>query len=110
MEARRPSELGTAGVKILLGVGRYLVDEQGTRMLQRNEDMLEIAVPDDGTEFLRSVWMIADGLEVLNLPLTMGPAITKFVGFGEHQADDPDEPDTCECACANCSGCTGDLM
>lgn len=52
-------------------------------MLQRNDDVLRIEVPDDGTEFLRAVWLSTeDGLDVLNFPLTLyGSPVVAF-GFG----------------------------
>lgn len=67
---------------IRLGITRALVTEDGTRQLQRPSDVWEIDVPDDGSEFLASVWMDADGMEVLRLPLTIGPAMTAFTSHG----------------------------
>ena len=66
-------------MKILLGISRTLVDERGTRQCQRSDDEFEIEVPDDGSEFLSHVWMVAGGEEVLRLPLTIGPAMTSIM-------------------------------
>lgn len=66
-------------MKILLGISRTLVTDDGhTMQQQRSADMWEIEVPDDGSQFLSRIWMMADGMNVLSLPLTMGPAITKY--------------------------------
>jgi len=69
-------------MKILLGVSRYLVTDAGTMMLQKSEDQLEIEVPDNGSEFLRSIWMmdLATGEELLQLPLSMAPTVQKYTG------------------------------
>jgi hypothetical protein len=64
-------------VKIVIGLARTIVYEDGcTMQSQRSADTWEVEVPDDGSEFLSSIWMVADGLEVLRLPLTMGSVLT----------------------------------
>ena len=61
---------------ILLGVSRARVTDKGHFLLQNSSDVFELDVPEDGSEFLARVWMMADGLEVLNLPLTMMLVLT----------------------------------
>lgn len=63
-------------MKLLLGINRRCIGSDGTWLVQRPEDTWEIEIPDDGSEFLSSIWMMADGLEVMRLPFTMGPAMT----------------------------------
>jgi hypothetical protein len=75
-------------MKILLGITRKCVGDKRTWQEQRAADMWEIEVPDDGSEFLHRIWMIADGLEVLSLPLTIGPAMTAVLAR-EHSHSDP---------------------
>jgi hypothetical protein len=53
-------------VKIRIGVVRTL---PGGQRLQRAEDILEIEVT--GGEWLSRIWMDADGLPVLSLPLEL---------------------------------------
>ena len=71
-----------AGVaKFIIGVGRTAIDPAGNvRRIQYAADSLEVDVPDDGSEFLSSIWMIADGLHVLSLPLTVAPVVARYSG------------------------------
>lgn len=57
---------------IILGVGRSLVmdDSGSTFQLQRREDIFRIKAPRPD-EFLSRIWLIADGLPLLDLPLFM---------------------------------------
>ena len=74
-------------MKILLGISRTVVGDNATWQEQRTEDTWEVEVPDDGREFLRRIWMMADGLEVLSLPLTIGPAMSAIVAREHSQPD-----------------------
>ena len=57
-----------------LGVLRAVVVDTGhIHHAQRSDDVLEIVIPDDGTEFLSHIWLNADdGTNLLSLPLTVG--------------------------------------
>lgn len=69
-------------MKFIIGVNRYQVTEEGTRMVQYAADQFEIDVPEDGSEFLASIHMVAVGVgEVLNLPLAIAPAFNSIIGY-----------------------------
>lgn len=54
---------------IILGIGRSLVmDDGGIFQLQRREDIFRIKAP-RADEFLSRIFLIADGLPLLDLPL-----------------------------------------
>jgi ribosomal protein S27AE len=65
-------------VKVIIGIGRTVVvpaEELGTLgfrsyQLSLNSDAHEIDIPDG--EFVSSVWMMADGMEVMSIPLAPG--------------------------------------
>lgn len=66
-------------MKILIGITRRVVGDNVTWLEQRSADTWEVEVPDDGREFLSSIWMMTDGFEVLRLPLSMGPLMTNIL-------------------------------
>lgn len=71
--------------KIRVGVMRALpVDGNpfAIRMLQRSDDVMDVDVPDDGSEFLARIWVMTDdGQELMSLPMTMFPITASFVGI-----------------------------
>lgn len=80
-------------MKFRIGVGRTLVDEHGIMQCQRSGDMWTIEVPDDGTEFLSRIWMMADGLVVLSLPLTLAPTIARYGTPALPEVEDDEDDD-----------------
>ena len=64
-------------MKFRLGVGRTFVYEDGSTMrVQHATDVLELDVPDDGSEFVSTIWLRApDGSILLQLPLALAPGL-----------------------------------
>lgn len=59
-------------------------------------------------QFLSTIWINVDGMEVMRLPLSMGPALTWYaMPEIESPIIEYSEPDqrTCDCICSSCSGC-----
>lgn len=60
-------------MKLLLGITRtqvsYIGDTIITQQVQHAKDIFEIELPDDDSEYISTIWMNADGKDLLRLPL-----------------------------------------
>lgn len=65
--------------QIILGIGRTLVmDDGSTFQLQRREDIFRIKAP-RADEFLSRIFLIADGLPLLDLPVITAASMTNVL-------------------------------
>lgn len=58
-------------MRVILGITRGASTRDGYRLVQHEDDRLELEIEDG--EYLHSVWMTGDGQELLNLPLSVVP-------------------------------------
>lgn len=67
----------TAAVIYRLGVSRSQVADDGTVIhVLRGDDVMEIEIPEDGSEFISTLWLSTnDGVMLLRLPMGIAPGM-----------------------------------
>lgn len=63
-------------MKAIVGIERMEITDTTQRLVQRHIDMLEIDVPEDGSEFLHAIWLMVDGMEVMRFPISAAPGLS----------------------------------